>query len=262
MKIALGLEYDGSRYFGWQYQKDCISVQQVVQDAASKVANHEVNLLCAGRTDSGVHATGQVVHFESDANRNQRNWILGINANLPHDVSVQWVQEVDDTFHARFEAVSRSYRYIILNTFARSALLHKRVTQERRALDEKKMHEAAQYLVGEHDFTSYRAVHCQAKSPIKTMHKIEVSRHGEFVFIDIHGNAFLHHMVRNIAGVLMDIGAGEQAIDWSKQVLDAQDRKNGGVTAPAAGLYLVHVEYPQHYGIQNPIKCPIYGYQS
>lgn len=259
-RIALGIEYNGAHYNGWQRQNHNVSVQLKLEEAASSVANHPVIVHCAGRTDSGVHATGQVVHFDSDAEREPHNWLLGINANLPDDVAVQWVKPVSDEFHARYAAVARRYRYIICNRAARPAILAKRVTWERYPLDEQRMHEAAQYLIGEHDFTSYRASYCQAKSPFRCMKAFDVTRQGDFVYIDVYGDAFLHHMVRNITGVLMAIGRHEQPVNWSKTVLDAKDRKEGGITAPPDGLYLAYVEYPPEWGLDAPIRRPHYHF--
>ncbi len=258
-RIALGVEYHGAHYNGWQRQKNTISVQEELEKALSVVANHPVKVQCAGRTDSGVHASAQVVHFDSPANRNERNWLLGVNANLPDDIAVHWVSMVDERFHARFSAVTRRYRYIILAQHPRSALLAKRVTWSRAQLDENRMHLAAQHLVGTHDFTAYRALHCQAKSPVRTMHALDVTREGDFIYLDVVGNAFLHHMIRNIAGVLMEIGAGEKEVDWSREILEQRDRSKGGVTAKPWGLYLVHVEYPRELGVNQPIRRPSYN---
>lgn len=259
-RVALGIEYHGAAYNGWQRQSNGTTVQAKLEEALSIVANHPVEVQCAGRTDSGVSATAQVVHFDSPAQRSERNWILGVNANLPRDIAVRWVKTVDEFFHARFSACSRRYRYVILSQFSRSALLDQKVTWCRYHLDEQKMQEAAQHLVGKHDFSSYRAVHCQANSPVRTLHSIDVSREGDFIYIDVHGDAFLHHMVRNIAGVLMAIGSGEQPVDWSREVLEHRDRTKGGVTAPPWGLSLVHVEYPAELGVDQPVRRPIYNY--
>ena len=256
LKIALGVEYDGTAYHGWQRQNNGISVQQVLEESLSKVANHGVQVQCAGRTDTGVHATQQVVHFESSAQRSIRNWILGANANLPFDVSVRWAKQVSDDFHARFSAQGRRYRYLILSRYSRSALWGRRATWTHKPLDLEVMQQAAQHLVGRHDFSSYRAVHCQAKSPVRTLHSLEVGRAGDFIYIDVHGDGFLHHMVRNIAGVLMAIGAGEAVPDWSREVLEHRDRRLGGVTAPPWGLYFVHAEYPEVFDLPNSPRWP------
>jgi tRNA pseudouridine38-40 synthase len=247
MRIALGVEYNGTDFFGWQFQSHARSVQGEVEMALSKVANHPVTVICAGRTDTGVHAIGQVIHADVTAERSMRSWVLGTNANLPKDVSLKWAQAVDDNFHARFSAQARHYRYIILNRPTRPALLTQQMTWERRNLDIERMQPAGNYLMGTHDFSSYRAVSCQAKTPVRTVSRLIVSRLGERVMIDISANAFLHHMVRNIVGVLITIGAGEKPPEWAYTVLEAQDRRVGGVTAPAAGLYFGGVDYPPPY---------------
>ena len=245
--MALGIEYDGSAFHGWQFQGDVRSVQELLQLALSRVADHEVTVHCAGRTDTGVHATGQVVHFETPAIRTERSWVLGSNVNLPDDISVCWAKQMPDTFHARFSALGRHYRYLILNRTYRSALWRNRAVWIHHPLDEQAMHRAAQKLVGTHDFSSYRALGCQAKHPVRTIHRLTVSRQGEMVSIDIHANAFLHHMVRNIAGVLLAIGKGEQPESWSEEVLALRDRTLGGVTAPPQGLCLTKVDYPPEF---------------
>ncbi|MCU7934497.1 MAG: tRNA pseudouridine(38-40) synthase TruA [Candidatus Thiodiazotropha sp. (ex Dulcina madagascariensis)] len=250
MKIALGVEYDGSAFHGWQFQGDVRSVQELLQLALSKVADHEITVHCAGRTDSGVHASGQVVHFETHARRSARSWVLGSNVNLPDDISVCWAREMPDAFHARFSAVGRHYRYLILNRAFRSALWRNRAVWVHQPLDEIRMHRAAQALVGTHDFSSYRALGCQAKHPVRTLHSLTVRREGEMIAIEVHANAFLHHMVRNIAGVLLAIGKGEQAQSWAEEILGLRDRTLGGVTAPPQGLYLTKVDYPAEFGLR------------
>jgi tRNA pseudouridine38-40 synthase len=247
MRVALGIEYDGTAFHGWQFQGDVRSVQESLQIALSKVADHEVTVHCAGRTDTGVHATGQIVHFDTPAIRSERSWILGSNVNLPADVSVCWAKLMPEEFHARFSAIGRHYRYLILNRAYRSALWRDRAVWIHKTLDEKVMHRAAQRLVGTHDFSSYRAIGCQAKHPVRTIHSLSVSRQGEMLSIDIHANAFLHHMVRNIAGVLLSIGKGEQSEGWAEEVLELRDRKLGGVTAPPQGLCLTGVDYPEEF---------------
>ena len=250
MRVALGIEYDGSAFHGWQAQQEGVrTVQTALEAALAKVANHPLRVVCAGRTDTGVHALGQVVHFDTEAQRSERNWLLGTNVNLPYDVSVTWARPVDNAFSARFSAVSRRYRYFILNRTSRSAVLAGRVTWTHRPLDAGRMQEAARALVGEHDFSSYRALGCQAKSPVRTLYELKVERQGEFVVLSLHANAFLHHMVRNIAGVLMAIGRGDREVGWSGEVLGLRDRTLGGVTAPPDGLYFEAVEYPEAFGI-------------
>lgn len=257
MKIALGIEYDGSQFFGWQAQPHARNVQQCVETALSKVANHPVTVICAGRTDTGVHAAGQVIHAEVTAIRLNRSWILGTNSYLPADVSVLWAQPVDDDFHARFLATARYYRYVILNRVTRPALLARKVAWEYRPLDVERMQAAANYLIGTHDFSSYRAAGCQAKGPIRTIFHLTVSRYGEFIMIDICANAFLYHMVRNIAGVLMTIGSGEQSPQWAQTVLMAKDRKMASTTAPASGLYFWAVDYPSPYLFPKTIQSSL-----
>lgn len=255
MRVALGIEYDGSAFHGWQAQQEGVrTVQIALEQALSRVADHPVRVVCAGRTDTGVHALGQVVHFDSDAQRTPRNWLLGANVHLPDDVSVTWVRDVSPDFSARFSAVSRRYRYFILNRTARSAVMAGRVTWTHRPLDAVRMHSAAQALVGEHDFSSYRALGCQAKSPVRTLHSLSVERRGEFLVLSLHANAFLHHMVRNIAGVLMAIGRGDREEEWAAEVLSLRDRTLGGVTAPPQGLYFESVEYPEAFGIPHPMR--------
>ena len=249
MRFALGVEYDGSAYCGWEVQREQPSIQACLEKAVSQVANHTVKTVCAGRTDSGVHANGQVVHFDSDADRTLRSWVLGCNANLPVDVSVTWAHRPGEDFHARFSAQVRHYRYIIFNRAQRPGLMHGRVTWEYRALDEARMREGAKHLLGEHDFTSYRSVACQAKNPVRTIHRLDVQRRGELVIIEVSANAFLHHMVRNIAGVLMAIGVAKAEPQWARQVLEHRDRAQGGVTARADGLYLAAVDYPKRFAI-------------
>jgi tRNA pseudouridine38-40 synthase len=249
MKIALGVEYDGSAFHGWQFQGDVRSVQESLELALSKVADHPVTVHCAGRTDTGVHATGQVVHFETVSSRSVRSWVLGTNSNLPDDVSITWAREMSDAFHARFSALGRHYRYQIINRRFRSALWRHRAVWVHHPLDASSMHRAAQHLVGTHDFSSYRALGCQAKHPVRTIHSLRVRREDEMVIIDVHANAFLHHMVRNIAGVLIAIGKGAQTEYWAGEILALRDRTLGGVTAPPQGLCLSRVDYPVEFGL-------------
>lgn len=242
-RIALGLEYDGSAFAGWQAQSHAHGVQSAVEAVLSQVADHPIEVIAAGRTDAGVHAAMQVVHFDTDAERSERSWVLGANTNLSPHVSALWARQTTGAFHARYSASARSYRYLILNRGPRPALAAKRVAWIRDPLDATRMHEAAQHLLGEHDFTSFRAAECQARSPMRRLHEISVVRRGELVVLSVTANAFLHHMVRNIAGVLIAIGGGERPVDWAAEVLAARDRKRGGVTAPGSGLYLWGVRY-------------------
>ena len=249
MRFAALIEYDGSEFNGWQRQPHAPSVQEVVECAISAVANHEVGTQCAGRTDAGVHATGQVIHFETNVQRDMRSWLLGVNSNLPAAVVVKNIISVDDQFHARFSALSRTYRYIINNDVVRSALLANRAAWEHTSLLEDKMRVAASYLLGKHDFTSYRALACQAKSPIREITQFSVVRTGSLITIDVTANGFLHHMVRNLVGVLISIGKCEHSPEWAYEVLQRKDRSCAGVTAPAQGLYLLSVQYDPKYPI-------------
>lgn len=251
MKIAFGIEYDGSSYCGWQYQDGVSTVQAAVEEALSRIANTEVRVITAGRTDTGVHATGQVVHLETDVVRSEYSWVRGTNRYLPDDVTILWVKPVDADFHARFSAIERSYQYLIINRRQRPAILHRKATWEYRPLDTTLMQKAANDLVGRHDFNAYRAVACQAKSPVRDLRELSVERHGHFVVINARADAFLHHMIRNIAGVLCSIGAGEKSPSWAGEVLASCDRTCGGVTAPPDGLYLNKISYPEKFRIPS-----------
>ena len=257
MKYAAGIEYAGSAYCGWQRQPHCESVQQHLEAALGFVADDSIELVCAGRTDTGVHATEQVVHFESAAERSERAWVLGANCRLPRDIRVKWVAPVSAEFHARFSAVARAYRYIILNAAVPSAIFHQRVCWEFRALDHAAMHACAQMLVGEHDFSSFRAVGCQAKSARRHIEQISVIRSGDLLYLDVKANAFLYHMVRNIAGSLIAVGKGEKTPEWFAEVFAAQDRNRADVTAPAAGLYLYRVWYPDEFKLPQAAQKPV-----
>jgi tRNA pseudouridine38-40 synthase len=243
-----GVEYNGACFKGWQRQKHHpgLSVQDSLESAISEVADHEVKVVCAGRTDAGVHASAQVIHFDSHADRTDRGWKMGINTKLPDGLCVNWVQPISSDFHARFSAVARRYRYFIMNKAVKPGLMHDQVTWWRRPLDADKMHEAAQALLGKHDFTSFRASDCQANNAMRTMKDISVKRMGEWVVLEVCANAFLYHMVRNIAGVLLPIGSSAKPVGWCKEVLEARDRTQAGVTAPGEGLYFVDVEYPEY----------------
>lgn len=250
-RIVLGIEYDGSAFFGWQWQTARRTVQSELEAALSIIADEPVTVVCAGRTDAGVHALEQVVHFDTQAERSLYGWMMGGNTHLPDDIRIIWAQPAAFDFHARYSAIARFYRYVILNRPMKSALLRKQVTWFYQPLDAEKMSQAAQYLIGDHDFSSFRAQGCQSKSPRRMMHFIDVYREQERVVIDIAANAFLHHMVRNIAGVLIEIGMGKQPVDWSRELLLIKNRDQAGVTAPPDGLYLGGVCYPEHYGINR-----------
>lgn len=256
MRIAFGVEYDGTDFYGWQRQQGKRTVQECVEKALSAVADQPVGVTCAGRTDAGVHATAQVIHIDTEVRRTMRSWTLGGNSNLPRDVSVLWAQPVDEAFHARFSAQRRRYRYVILNRMVRPGLHRNRVCWIHRPLDERRMAAAAAHLLGEHDFSSFRAVACQAKHPVRTLYRLSVMRKGDYVVLDAEANGFLHHMVRNIAGVLIAIGEGEREPGWTREVLEARDRALGGVTAPPYGLYFIGVRYPEHFGIPEPSSGP------
>lgn len=249
MRIAAILEYDGAGFCGWQRQTHARSVQGAVEEALSAVADEPVQVTVAGRTDTGVHAVAQVLHFDTGVARSDYSWVHGANSRLPPEVALLWAGAVDGDFHARYSATGRHYRYVILNRPIRPTYLAGRVTHEYRPLDAAAMQAAADRLLGEHDFTSFRASDCQAKSPVRELRALEVARHGEFVHIHAHANAFLQHMVRNIAGVLMAVGAGERDPAWAEQVLAARDRAAGGVTADPHGLYLSEIEYPARMNI-------------
>lgn len=241
----MGVEYDGSHYSGFQNQSDptLVTIQQKLEAAISRVADHPVSIVTAGRTDAGVHATAQVIHFDTESVREDHAWLVGTNTNLPKDISIKWVRKVADDFHARFSAISRRYQYLIFNSPVRSAIWHQKASLIYTPLDESKMHHAAQVFVGKHDFTSFRSSQCQAKTAVRTINYITISRMNSFVLLEIEANAFLHHMVRNLAGVLMDIGSGKKDTSWAQEVLDKKDRKYAGITAPPDGLYLVNVGY-------------------
>jgi tRNA pseudouridine38-40 synthase len=256
-RIALGIEYDGSAFNGWQIQSgNARSVQHCIEQALSQVADHEIETICAGRTDSAVHACCQVVHFDPSVTRPMHGWVMGGNSNLPEDVNILWAKAVPDDFHARYSARSRIYRYYILNRQHRSALFRNRATWVNSPLDEVAMHTASQALIGEHDFSAFRASGCQARTAMRCISALQVTRHSDFIVIEIAANAFLHHMVRNIAGVLLRIGQGEAAVEWAGQVLASRDRREGGMTAPAQGLYLYRVDYAPDLEIPAAITQP------
>ena len=248
-RIALGIEYDGAAYAGWQQQAHARSVQAELERALAGVAGHEVSLTAAGRTDAGVHALMQVAHFDTAAARPEHAWALGGTAESSDDVTVLWAREVHDGFHARHSALSRTYVYRILNRPLRPALDRLRVCWVRRPLDARLMHRTAQCLVGERDFSSFRAAECQSSTPMRRLIEIGVERNGDVVEVTVRANAFLHHMVRNIAGSLLLVGGGDRPAGWLAEVLEARDRRLAGPTAAPHGLYFAGVEYPAGFGL-------------
>ncbi|MDH5473384.1 MAG: tRNA pseudouridine(38-40) synthase TruA [Gammaproteobacteria bacterium] len=257
MRIALGIEYDGSHFYGWQMQRHGTrTVQAALESALSTVADHPVQVVCAGRTDTGVHATGQVVHFDANVERMEKAWVMGVNAHLPDDVASLWARKVTDDFSARFTATARQYRYVISNRKARPALLSKKVCWRHGNIDVEAMHLAAQVLIGEQDFSSFRSSACQAEHARRCIHYVNVSRSGDLIYIDIKANAFLHHMVRNIVGSLLMVGQGEKPVDWISELLAIKDRTFAGPTATADGLYLVKVSYPDEYNLPAYVFLP------
>jgi tRNA pseudouridine38-40 synthase len=248
-RIAVGLEYDGSRFFGFQSQRraDIPTVQEALERALSEVADEPVSIVCAGRTDTGVHATAQVIHFDTNARREPRNWVRGCNSLVGEAVTAHWAQPVPPDFHARFSATARRYQYLWLDQAEAPAVGREMVAWTRRPLDAERMHAAAQALVGEHDFTSFRASGCQSPTPFRCVFDIRVQRNGRLVVIDVRANAYLLHMVRNIAGALREVGCGACASGWIEEVLQARDRSLAAPTAPPQGLYLVEVDYPARF---------------
>ena len=251
-RIAVGVEYDGSAFAGWQSQEGQRTVQQVTETALARIAAAPIELVCAGRTDTGVHAQGQVAHFDTEATRSARSWVLGANSELPADVSLTWAHTVPEHFHARYSAQARTYRYLILNRTARSALHRTRAAFIHRPLDEARMAQACAGLLGEHDFSAFRSSQCQAKSAVRRIEQLTVQRREQWVTIEVTANAFLHHMVRNIAGLLMAIGRGDAEPGWAAQVLAGRDRTRNAATAPPEGLCLLGVRYPPAFGLPAP----------
>ena len=249
MRIALGVEYNGSRFCGWQTQPQGCAVQDALERALAEVAEEPVGTICAGRTDAGVHALGQVVHFDTGADRPETAWVRGVNALLPPACAVHWSRPVAQEFHARYAAISRCYRYVLLNHPVRPALDDARTGWFHLPLETERMQRAARLLIGEHDFSAFRSAECQARTPVRTMTRLEVARHGDHVVFEVCANAFLHHMVRNIVGCLIYVGKGKYPPEWLGDVLDGRDRARGAPTAEAAGLYLARVEYEARWGL-------------
>jgi len=253
IRMAAAIEYDGTPFFGWQRQRQTPTVQAELASALSTVANHPLEVYASGRTDTGVHAIRQVVHFDVEVQRPARAWQLGIQSAMRPGISMAWVQSVDTDFHARYSAVARCYRYRILNRPYRAAIDRDRVAWIYQPLDNEAMNEAAAFLVGEHDFTSFRAAGCQAKSPVRTVRSISVKRLGDEVHVDIEANAFLYHMVRNVVGSLILVGRGERSVSWMGEVLEQKDRTQSGMTAPSQGLYFRKALYLPRWGLPDEV---------
>lgn len=251
MRYALGLEYDGSGFLGWQIQQQQPTIQGCLEQAVAQVADHEVRVICCGRTDTGVHARCQVAHFDTAAERSERSWLLGINRHLPAGISALWICQVDHDFHARFSAYARSYQYIVLNRWIRPALEADHISWYRKPLDAELMHEAAQALMGEHDFSAFRAAACQATHAVREIQAIQVQRAGNRVILEVTANGFLYHMVRNIAGSLLKVGSGEKMVAWLAELLASGDRRLAAPTAAAEGLYLLGARYPEKYALPS-----------
>ena len=244
MRLAAGVEYDGSGFFGWQRQRQSPTVQECLEEALAQVADHPLQVHCSGRTDTGVHARCQVVHFDTTSRRAERSWVLGANTHLPVGITLLWVRPVPEDFHARFSARRRWYRYRILNRWVRPAMERGRVAWVRHPLDASVMHAGALHLLGEHDFSSFRAAGCQSRSPVREVGAVAVQRHGQEIWFDIEVNAVLYHMVRNLAGALIAVGRGQKSPHWINELLQLRDRTAGGITAPAEGLYFQYPSYP------------------
>jgi len=249
MRIVIALEYVGGGFCGWQSQPSGCGVQDALEAAVSAIAGEKVGVTAAGRTDTGVHAAFQVAHFDTTANRPLTAWVRGVNSHLPHGVAVLWAQQVDDSFHARFAAIERGYRYVLLNHPVRPGLESGRVGWHHRPLDEKAMNAAAAHLIGRHDFSAFRAAECQAKSPLKEMRLACIERRGDYLLCDFRADGFLHHMVRNLMGSLVQIGVGNQPPEWLAELLAGRDRTRAAPTFDAAGLYLTHIRYPSGFAL-------------
>ena len=247
--VALGIEYDGRNYFGWQTQPDARTVQDALEEALRRFLTVPVATICAGRTDRGVHGTHQVVSIASPFARAESSWVRGVNTFLPDDIAVKWARTVPEGFHARFDALSRTYQYWIFNSPVRSPVMHGKTGWVWRPLDESRMQQAARYLIGEHDFSSFRAAECQAATPVRTVKSLAVRRRGDLICVEISANAFLQHMVRNIVGSLIYVGTGRESVEWMGEVLQAKKRAAAAPTFEAGGLYLTGVEYPEKFGL-------------
>jgi tRNA pseudouridine38-40 synthase len=253
MRYAMALEYDGSPFMGWQKHDTGDTIQAAVEKAVSFVADDPIEVVCSGRTDARVSARCQLVHFDSDAPRDARAWVLGTNTRLPDSIRALWMQPVPDDFHARYSARARRYRYSLLIRPVKPAINRQFLSWSREELDAPRMHEAAQKILGEQDFSAFRTVQCQAKHPNRNLHRLDVSREGDTIYFDVQANAFLHHMVRNLVGSLLLIGKGEQPVDWMKTLLDGRDRTVAGPTAPAEGLMFLGALYPPEWGLPEAV---------
>ncbi len=258
-RFAARIEYNGARFHGWQAQPhlSCATVQESLEIALAQIANCPVKTHCAGRTDTGVHGFGQVIHFDDPVGRTAKAWVMGTNSALPEAIRVHWAQPVNDDFHARFSATARRYCYVIANTAVRSAHLSELVSWFRKPLDANAMHLAGQLFLGERDFSAFRAASCQANSPVREIKTLSVERRGDLVLLSITANGFLHHMVRNIAGSLLLVGTGHRPLAWIKQLITNRDRSQAGDTASGAGLYLMEVEYPSQFGLPATPEGPM-----
>lgn len=253
-KFALGVEYNGTNYHGWQKQKQYYkkkTIQEYLENAISKIANHNIIIFCAGRTDIGVHSLGQVIHFETYSFRKKKSWILGINSLLPKDIVINWIVSVKKEFHARFSALSRRYFYIIYNNKYRSAIFHNFSTLFNYKLNIKKIKNAIKYLLGEHNFSSFQSGKKLNGSSFRNILNCDIKKYGNYILIDIKANAFLYHMVRNIVGSLIEIGIGNKNEDWLLELIKIKDRTKAAATVKPNGLFLAEVEYPKHFGIPN-----------
>lgn len=256
MRYALALEYDGSEFLGWQKNLNGGTVQEVVEKALSFVANEPIAVICSGRTDARVSARCQLIHFDSDSPRDLRAWLLGMNSRLPDSVRGLWIQAMPDDFHARYSARARAYRYSLLVRPCKPAINRQFLSWHRLPLNVESMHEAAQALIGEHDFNAFRTVHCQAKHPVRHLHRLDVTQDGDVIYFDVQANAFLHHMVRNLVGSLLLIGRGEQPVTWMKTLLDGKDRTVAGPTAAAEGLMFLGALYPPEWNLPKTVSMP------
>lgn len=259
MRIAIGVEYDGSPFCGWQSQADGQTVQDTLQRALSQIAGEPIAIIAAGRTDTGVHALEQVVHFDTQVERPLSAWVRGVNALLPDSIVVRWAHAVPDEFHARFSAHGRSYRYLLINRAVRPAIQAGKVGWFHAPLDVAAMQEAAQYLLGEHDFSAFRAAQCQAKSPVKHLHQLDIRRQGEMLIFDVSADAFLHHMVRNIVGCLVYVGKGKYSAEWLAEVLDSRERRLAAPTFAPDGLYLRRIQYEAKWGLPQMENNAVLG---